>query len=115
MWSLIFLAAGTFNIITVFRTPHVYVEAFGQFAVLPFYKNFIYGIFNEHIALFVTLIASGQILVSALLFMQKTLFKSGVIGGIIFLIAISPLGIGSAFPSTLLMASSLVILYRKIR
>ncbi len=113
LWSLIFSAAGIFNIITVFKTPHVYVEAYGQAAVFSFYKNFIYGVFNNHTTLFVTLIASGQILVAILLFMRKGLFKFGIIGGIIFLIAISPLGTGSAFPSTIFMAVSLIILYKK--
>jgi len=113
VWGTIFLAAGIFNVITSFRTPHVYVEAYGQTAVLPFYKDFIYGIFSDHTTLFVTLIASGQIVVSILLFLKKMLFKLGTIGGIVFLIAISPLGIGSAFPSTILMAISLFILFKK--
>ncbi len=114
MWGMIFLAAGIFNVITSFRTPHAYVEVYGQTAVLPFYKNFIYGTFSDHTTLFVTLIASGQILVSILLFLKRMLFRLGTIGGMIFLIAISPLGIGSAFPSTILMAISLFILFKKV-
>jgi len=113
VWGVFFLAAGIFNLITAFKTSHVYVESYGQTAIVPFYKDFIYGTFSEHTTLFVSLIASGQILVSILLFLKNVLFKFGLIGGMIFLIAISPLGIGSAFPSTLLMAISLFILFKK--
>ena len=114
VWGVIFFAAGTFNFVMAFRTPHVYIEVYGQTAVLSFYRTFIYSTFSEYTTLFVTLIASGQILVSVLLFMKKILFKLGIIGGIIFLIAISPLGIGSAFPATILMAASLYILLKKL-
>jgi hypothetical protein len=36
-----------------------------------------------------------------------------MLGGIVFLIAISPLGFGAAFPSTLILATSFVILMVK--
>lgn len=115
IWSLIFGAAGIFNMMTSFRTPNVYVEFYGPSAVLSFYKSFIYGIFSDHTTLFVALIASGQILVAVLLLMRKRLFQLGIIGGIIFLMAISPLGVGSAFPATLFMAASLIVLHKKIQ
>jgi len=47
--------------------------------------------------------------------MKRALFLLGILGGIIFLVAISPLGVGSAFPSTLLMAVSLVLLYLRYK
>jgi len=40
-------------------------------------------------------------------------FRLACLGGIIFGIAIAPLGIGSAFPATLLMAWAFYILFRK--
>jgi hypothetical protein len=55
--------------------------------------------------------------VGIFLFRHGKLFLLGIIGGIVFLVAIAPLGIGSAFPSTLLMAFCLVLLhirYKKI-
>lgn len=114
LWGVMFLAAGIFNIVTAIRTPYTYVEVYGSTAVLPIYKNFIYKAFSEHTTFFVTLIASGQILVSLFLFLKGIWFKIGAIGGIIFLIAISPLGIGSAFPATILMALSIIILFKKL-
>jgi hypothetical protein len=41
--------------------------------------------------------------------------KAAMAGAIVFLVAIAPLGIGSAFPSTLIMATAYVILlWRKV-
>ena len=113
VWSLIFIAAGIFNIFTVFANPRLYVQAYGPSAVLPFYQDFIFGVFSRNTAVFVTLIACGQILAGVLLLLRKPLFRLGIIGGVVFLIAISPLGIGSAFPSTLFMAISLIILCKR--
>lgn len=109
---ILFFAAGVFNLYAAFNQPQVYVEAYGPAAVFLFYKKFIFGIFSKYATLFVSLIASGQIIVAILLFQRGFLFKLGSIGGMIFLIAISPLGIGSAFPSTILMAISLFLLLR---
>jgi len=75
------------------------------------YQKFIYGPFSSYTSLFVSLIALGQILVGIFVLLKKTFFLLGILGGIIFLAAISPLGIGSAFPATLFMVFSLVLLY----
>jgi hypothetical protein len=108
-WGIIFILAGIFNIYTGISNPQAYVN-YGSQAV-DLYKKFIYGVFSSYTSLIVSLIALGQILVGIFLFMKRTLFLLGILGGIIFLVAISPLGIGSAFPSTLLMSISLVLLY----
>jgi len=112
-WGIIFILAGIFNIYTGISNPQAYVD-YGSQAV-DLYKRFIYGVFSSYTSLIVSLIALGQILIGIFLFMKRTLFLLGILGGIIFLLAISPLGIGSAFPSTLLMAISLVLLYIRYR
>lgn len=112
-WGIIFILAGTFNIYNGISNPQIYVD-FGQSAV-GLYQKFIYGIFSSYTSLIVSLIALGQILVGISLFMKRIPFLLGILGGIIFLVAISPLGIGSAFPSTLLMSISLVLLYLRYK
>jgi hypothetical protein len=94
---------------TGISNPQAYVD-YGQSAV-GLYQKFIYGIFSSYTSLFVSFIALGQILVGILLLMKRTFFLLGILGGIIFLVAISPLGIGSAFPAPLFMVFSLVLLY----
>ena len=113
VFGILFFSAGIFNIYTSINSPEVYVEVYGSSAVLPFYKEIIFGIFSLHTTLFVVLIASGQITVSVLLFTKKIFFKIGIIGGIIFLVAIAPLGIGSAFPATIIMAMALYFFYKR--
>lgn len=111
-WSfvIIFLAAGAFNAITAANTPEAYLT-YAEMA-LPVYRNFILGWFAENAQLMVTLIAIGQVAVALLLSLHGTWFKLGIIGGIVFLLAIAPLGVGSAFPCSLLLAIALYLVYR---
>jgi hypothetical protein len=108
-WIVIFLAAGIFNIYSAITAPQAYLM-YEKTALLPVYKDFISGPFSRNITLYVTLIGAGQIVTALLLIMRKPLFFLGILGGIVFLLAIVPLGIGSAFPCTLLMIISLLVL-----
>ena len=89
IFGVIFLLAGIFNIYKVYKTPEIYAQVYGATAVFSFYKEFIYGFFSSHIFLVISLIAMGQIIVGIMLF-TKNLYKIGVIGGIVFLLAIAP-------------------------
>jgi hypothetical protein len=104
----LFLAAGLFNTYTALTEPEVYWDYEGM-AVLELYKKFIAGFFSQHTKAIVLLIALGQLCIAALLCKQD-LRRLGVVGGCIFFLAIVPLGVGSAFPCTLLMAVSLVLM-----
>lgn len=108
-WGIIFILAGIFNIFMVVKDPQSYL-VYRDNAV-DFYNFFIDGVFSSFTIFIVSLIGTGQILVGIFLFRKGKLYLLGILGGIIFLVAIAPLGIGSAFPSTLLMAISLVLLY----
>lgn len=112
-WGIIFILAGIFNLYTVISNPQAYL-VYSQGAV-GLYQKFINGVFSSYTALIVSSIASGQILVGIFMLMKRKLFLLGIVGGIIFLVAIAPLGIGSAFPSTLLMSISLVLLYLRYK
>ena len=108
-WGVIFILAGIFNIFMVIKNPQAYLS-YRDHAV-DFYKFFIDGVFHSFTIFIVSLIGTGQILVGIFLLRKGKLFLLGILGGIVFLVAIAPLGIGSAFPSTLLMAFSLVLLH----
>ncbi|NIM96900.1 MAG: hypothetical protein GTO24_02085 [candidate division Zixibacteria bacterium] len=114
LFSFIFLAACIVNTLEAIGDPHTYVETYGKLAFF-FYKDFIHGFFARHTTVIVLAIAAGQLLISVFLFLGKKFFIYGVSGGIIFLLAITPLGLGSAFPATLLMAAALAILFKKHR
>jgi len=109
-WSGIFLLAGFYNGLSAIRWPELY-QVYGETAI-PYYRDFITGFFAEHAATFVLFIALGQVLISIGLFTRnRLLYKTAIAGALIFLLAITPLGWGAAFPATLLMVVSLIFLY----
>ena len=112
---LIFFAASIVNIVTALRNPGLYVEGYGDLALLPVYRDFIHGFFSRHTAPIVLTIAAGQLMVAILLIQKKLLFFSGTTGAVLFLLAIAPLGLGSAFPSTLVLAGAIIMVYHKIK
>jgi len=63
--------------------------------------------------LVVGFIASCQGLIAVAILLKGWIFRVGCIGAIVFLLAILPLGIGSGFPCTAIMAAALVVLLWK--
>jgi hypothetical protein len=117
MWSRIFLAAfflwaGCFNSFTAVKSPDIYLT-YATLEALPAYSNFINGFFSQHITAFVLSIAIGQFSIFTGLLLNKLWVKLACIGGILFGLAIAPLGVGSAFPSTVGMAFAFYILATK--
>lgn len=111
---LIFAAAAVANAILVTREPSLYVAGYAPSAV-PLYRAFILGFFSQHTVLLVLLIALGQFVVALLLTRRGRVFHLGVLGGTGFLVAIAPLGMGSAFPATLIMAGALLLMAYRLR
>ncbi len=111
IFVIIFFAAGLFNTYTAAVNPLAYL-VYSESA-MPFYQDFINGVFSQYIQLFVLHIAVGQLLVALFLALQGLWFRLGVLGSIIFLLAIIPLGVGSAFPCSLILAAAIYIVYQK--
>ena len=110
---IIFLAAGIFTAYPAITEPEAYLM-YGGMAVLEVYRNFITGFFSSHAQVIVLAIALGQLSVAALLCGDNRYLKMGVAGGVIFFVAISPLGVGSAFPASLVMAIAIVLMWRRL-
>lgn len=109
---LLFIWAGITNISTAVNKPEVYLE-YADFAILPFYKNFILGFFSRHITIFVAAIGISQLLIGIAITLRGFIFKAGCTGGIIFLLSILPLGFGSGSPAPLWWAIGLYLLFRE--
>ena len=107
-----FLWAAYFNSTTAIQSPQIYLT-YASLNALPAYSRFINGFFSEHITVFVFAIAVGQFLIALGLILNKTWVRFACIGGIIFGLAIAPLGVGSGFPSTVCMAIAFFILFKK--
>ena len=107
-----FIWASVVNTNTAIHKPEVYLE-YAQLSFLPIYKDFINGFFAQHVRAFVMSVACGQFLIFAGLCLNKNFTYMACLGGIIFGLAIVPLGVGSAFPATLLMAIAFFILFQQ--
>ncbi|HEX2787384.1 MAG TPA: hypothetical protein VHP32_05710 [Ignavibacteria bacterium] len=114
MFFLLFIWAGWVNAITALNTPQVYLE-YSKFAFFPIYSYIIEGFFGDNITAIVFSIAMCQLMIGVSMLLKGRIFVTGAIGGMIFLICISPLGFGSGFPSTLIMAWGLYLLLNKNR
>lgn len=99
-----------------YTTSHETPEDYLQYAALtPFgpYRDFIIGWFSEHITPIVSTIAIGQGLIAIGMALKGFLVRLACIGAIVFLIAISPLGIGSGFPAPVIIAFAIYMVLKK--
>lgn len=111
---LLFAWACWMNWTTSQNDPAKYLE-YADLTFSNFYRDFIMGWFSTHIPLVVGAVAICQGLIAVSLMLKGWIFKLGVIGGIIFLLAILPLGVGAGFPCTLIAAIALMKLYNNGR
>ena len=109
---LLFAGASLKNFITSQVIPQVYMS-YAEITWSETYREFIHGWFSWHVKMFVGLIAFFQLLIAISFLLNNKAYKTGCIGGIIFLVAIIPLGIGSGFPATIVMTIALFILLNK--
>jgi hypothetical protein len=108
---LLFAWASWTNWKTSQQTPQYYLE-YGELAWSEWYRTFINGWFAEHTKFAVGFVATCQGLIAISMLMKGWIFKTGCAGGILFLVAILPLGVGAGFPCTGIMAIAIFILLK---
>ena len=113
IFILIFLLAGLFNIFTIIAQPELF-NYYADKAFLDIYRNFISGYFSQHIQEIVASIGLGQIIVATLLSAGGRWVHLGVIGGVIFFIALIPLGVSAAFPAMFLFIIALILMQYRV-
>lgn len=99
---LLFGWAAWFNASMALISPSVYQD-YADTAI-PLYRWFIMGPFVTIIRPMILLIAAGQALIAGSMLLKGELFKLGCWDGLVFGLAIAPLGLYAAFPATVLMA-----------
>ncbi|WNG32756.1 hypothetical protein F0U61_03355 [Archangium violaceum] len=110
--AVVFLLASAVNGMLALLHPQLYVEGFGPTAI-PLYQAFIEGPFAQNPALFVLPIALGQFLCGLGVLLGRGVWaRLALVGCIVFLVAITGLGVGCAFPANLAMALSPALLLR---
>ncbi|MGZ5220987.1 MAG: hypothetical protein ACXWC7_12945, partial [Chitinophagaceae bacterium] len=100
---LLFAWAGWTSWIQSQLQPHVYLD-YANLTWSKMYRDFITGWFADHVQSAVAFIAACQGLIAVSMLLKGWIFSLGAIGGIIFLLAILPFGVGSGFPCTAIMA-----------
>jgi hypothetical protein len=111
LFFALFLWAAQVNMRLGIWNPRAYLE-YGRWAVAP-YRAFILGPFARHTGFFVVSIAVGQAAIAILVALRGRVVTVGFAGAIIFLLAIAPLGRGSAFPFSLVTSAAAVWLLRQ--
>jgi hypothetical protein len=110
LFAALFIGAGIINWIVVHTNPTGYLD-YSKYAV-GLYRDIIVGPFQNHITPIVSFIAVCQFLIGLGLLYKGRILRTACVAGSIFLVAISPLGIASAFPSGLIWAVGLYVLYK---
>jgi hypothetical protein len=110
VFAFLFIAAGLFNWVTSIRTQEAYLM-YADTAI-GIYRDFIEGWFKEYIRLFIPMIATGQLLIGAGMLAGRKWLALGCLGIIVFLLAIAPLGIGSAFPFSITVSIAAYLVFR---
>ena len=111
LYVLLFLWAGCWNMYLANAHPEDYLT-YAPLAYSAWYRDFILGYFASHVTTIVGAIAIGQLSIAVLVSTRGRAVYVGLTGAIVFLLAIVPLGVGSGFPATLIMAAGAVILLR---
>ena len=103
-----------FPLCILYQYQNRYIGSRRLFELRGFYSFcFLYGFFSRHITEIVCFIAFCQLLIAVgFTTKEKMLVWSGW-GAIIFLVSIAPLGAGSGFPSTLILALAVYMIIRK--
>jgi hypothetical protein len=112
LFSILFIWACYTNWHVALTKPNDYLF-YANLTFSNVYKSFILGWFKTHIPQMIGFIATCQGLISISFLLKSWIYNIGSVGAIIFLLAIAPLGVGSAFPCTVVMAVALYILLRE--
>ncbi len=111
-YAVLFLGAAAVNAATALRTPSVYVEGFAPGAFPPM-RELIERVVALAPDAFVLAIAAGQLVAGVGLALGRgPLFHLGAVFAGSFLVAISWLGVGAAFPTNLVLAAGVVLVWR---
>ena len=108
---LIFSWASWTNWKTALFSPQTYLGE-ADLTFFAFYREFILGWFSQHITEAVGFIATCQALIAISMLLKGWCLKAGGIGAILFLLAIAPFGVGSAFPCTVILAAGMYLILR---
>jgi hypothetical protein len=110
VWGFLMILASLANTHVAVMDQKNYHE-YGVLSIPP-YQHIIYSKFFEHPALLVVPIAICQNIIGFILMLSETpswRLKAAITGLIVFFFGIAPLGVGSAFPASLVYATTMML------
>ncbi len=110
-FALLFGWAAWMNSTTALKNPEAYLE-YAEMST-PLYSKFITGWFSHHITEIILVVAAGQLMISIGMLLKDWWVKLACIGAFTFLLAIAPLGVGSAFPFSVFTCIAAALIYQK--
>lgn len=111
LFFILFLLAVCLNVYTASQNAGMY-QYFAELAWSDIYGQFITGWFKNNASWFVIAIAICQLFIAISMWLKGSLLKLGALGAIFFFISIAPLGFGSAFPASLIMAFAMFFILK---
>lgn len=106
--AILFTCAGIYNSWIGLTRPLEY-QGFADFALIPWYREFITGPFQQMGSVFIVSIAAGQMLIAIAAILGGRWLKPAAIGCCLFLLAIAPLGVGSAAPFSFIVSLAALV------
>ncbi|OMP75195.1 hypothetical protein [[Flexibacter] sp. ATCC 35208] len=107
--ALLFLIAALVNAWQATFKPDVY-NVYELIAALPVYEYLIAEVLLIHITLYIILLMIIQLFIGiGILYNRKT----ALVAGIVYLLALAPLGAGSSFPCTVILAIAVILLLKR--
>ena len=108
LFSTLFFWASATNMYIGLTDPDSYLDN-ARFAI-PLYQDFINGWFSHYNHIIIPLIAIGQFFIAIGMLLYGWWVKLACIGSIVFLLSISPLMVGSAFPFSITVSIAAVLI-----
>ncbi|MBD0849591.1 hypothetical protein [Maribacter arenosus] len=112
VFSLLFAWACWLNYTTAHHHPEDYLN-YASMTPFVWVRDFINDWFKGHITGIITVISVGQGLIALGMLLQGWWVQVASVCAILFLLAIIPLGIGSGFPCSLILALAVYIMLKK--
>ena len=110
LFAALFFWASGINLYIGVTNPDVYLK-YADMAI-PVYRDFINGWFSHYNYIIIPLIALGQFFIAFGMLLKGIWIKLSCIGSIVFLLAIAPLLVGSAFPFSITVSLVALRIYK---
>jgi hypothetical protein len=110
-FALMFFFAAGVNFYYALADPEEYVY-YADFAMVEGYRSLILNASAETIRAILIVTALAQLAVAGAFLSSGRLLEIGALAGVVFLLAIAPLGWAAAFPATVIQAIGAYLIYR---